>query len=67
MRVNKLDLPDYITQKALSQIQPLLDLGRFPFPLRLHTVQLEHGSAFLATRILPDPMQNGVSYRYTAE
>ena len=66
VRVNRLDLPDYVTKKALSQIQPLLDLNRFPLPLSLHKVTLEKGRAILSTRILPKPMDNGVTYHYTA-
>ena len=33
VKINRLDLPDYITNQALSQIQPLLDLNRFPLPI----------------------------------
>ena len=66
VRINKLDLPDYITNKALSQIQPLLDLARFPLPLKLHTVTLEEGSALLSTRLPPQPVEQGVTYHYLA-
>ena len=66
VRINKMDLPDYITNKALSQIQPLLDLARFPLPLKLHTVTLEKGTALLSTRILPEPMERGITYHYLA-
>ena len=64
VRVNRLDLPDYITQKALSQIQPLLDLNRFPLPLNLHKVTLEKGKAILSTRTLPKPIERGITYHY---
>ena len=66
VRINKLDLPDYITNKALSQIQPLLDLARFPLPLKLHTVTLEQGSALLSTRLPPQPIEQGATYHYLA-
>jgi hypothetical protein len=64
VRVNALGVPDYVTRKAISQIQPLLDLGRFPLPLRLHSVEFRKGMAVLSTRRLPDPLQNGIVYRY---
>lgn len=67
VRVNTLDVPDYITKKAISQIQPLLDLGRFPLPLRLHKVEFREREALLSTRILPEPLQNGITYRYRSE
>ena len=57
VRINRLDLPDYVTKKALSQIQPLLDLKRFPLPLSLHKVTLEEGKAALSTRRLPQPIR----------
>lgn len=66
VRINKMDLPDYITNKALSQIQPLLDLARFPLPLKLHTVTLEKGAALLSTRLLPQPIERGTTYHYLA-
>ena len=64
VRINKMDLPDYITKKALAQIQPLLDLARFPLPLKLHTVALEKGRALLSTRIGPQPIDQGTTYHY---
>ena len=67
VRVNRLDVPDYITRKAVEQIQPLLDLGRFPLPLKLHSVKLENGQAALSTRILPSPLEGGITYHYRAE
>jgi hypothetical protein len=66
-RVNRLDVPDYITRKAIDQIQPLLDLGRFPLPLKLHNVEFQQGQAVLSTRILPEPAQSGISYHYRKE
>ena len=64
VRVNTLGVPDYVTRKAVAQIQPLLDLGRFPLPLRLHSVEFGEGEAVLSTRRLPDPLQKGISYHY---
>lgn len=67
VRVNTLDVPDYITRKAINQIQPLLDMGRFPLPLKLHEVSLQDGQAVLSTRLLPEPIENGITYLYRAE
>ena len=66
-RVNRLDVPDYITRKAIDQIQPLLDLGRFPLPLKLHNVEFQQGQVVLSTRILPEPAPSGISYHYRKE
>jgi len=67
VRVNRLDIPDYITRRAVQQIQPLLDLGRFPLPLRLHSVTFGDGRAELSTRVPPSPLQGGITYHYRAE
>ena len=65
VKVNTLDVPDYITRKALSDIQPLVDLNKFPLPLTLHKVDLKAGSATLSTRKLPDEPTEGIRYTYT--
>ena len=65
VKVNTLDVPDYITRKALSDIQPLVDLNKFPLPLTLHKVDLKAGSATLSTRKLPDEPNEGIRYTYT--
>jgi hypothetical protein len=67
VRVNSIDVPDYITKKAIDQIQPLLNLGNFPLPLRLHKVEFQEGRASLFTRIPPSPLEDGISYHYQAE
>lgn len=67
VRVNTLDVPDYVTRKAINQIQPLLDLGRFPLPLRLHNVEFQEGQAVLSTRVLPEPLKGGITYQYRAQ
>ncbi|MDR2523134.1 MAG: DUF2993 domain-containing protein [Synergistaceae bacterium] len=66
-RVNRLDVPDYITRKAIDQIQPLLDLGRVPLPLKLHNVEFQDGQVVLSTRVLPEPAPGGFSYHYRKE
>ena len=64
VKVNKLDVPDYVTKKALTRIQPLVDLDRFPLPMTLHKVELQQGSATLSTRTLPQPLTEGLKYSY---
>ncbi|MDR1730500.1 MAG: DUF2993 domain-containing protein [Synergistaceae bacterium] len=66
IRVNTMDVPDFITQKAIRQIQPLLDLGRFPLPLRLHSVELQKQQAVFSTRRHPEVLQGGITYHYSA-
>ncbi|MBR6901056.1 MAG: DUF2993 domain-containing protein [Synergistaceae bacterium] len=65
VKVNKLDLPDYVTRKALSNIQPLVDLREFPLPLTLHKVELKKGSATLSSRTLPKAVKGGIKYTYS--
>ena len=64
VKVNKLDMPDYMTRQALSKIQPLVDLKKFPLPVTLHKVQLKKGSAVLSTRTLPKELTGGIRYTY---
>ena len=64
VKVNTLDVPDYITRKALADIQPLVDLNKFPLPLTLHRVQLQKGNATLSTRTLPQEPSAGIRYTY---
>ena len=65
VKVNKLDLPDYVTKKALGKIQPLVDLRKFPLPLTLHKAELKNGSATLSSRTLPKVLKGGLKYTYT--
>lgn len=64
VKVNTLDVPDYVTRKALADIQPLVNLNRFPLPLTLHRVDLKKGSASLSTRKLPQEPSKGIRYTY---
>ena len=64
VKVNKLDMPDYMTKQALSRIQPLVDLKKFPLPVILSKVQLKKGSAVLSTRTLPKELTGGIRYKY---
>ena len=65
VKINKMDLPDYVTKQALGKIQPLVNLNDFPMPLSLHKVQLKNGSAVLSSRTLPKPLSGGLRYTYS--
>lgn len=65
VKINKMDLPDYVTKQALGKIQPLVDLNKFPLPLSLNKVELKKGSAVLSSRNLPKPLPDGLKYSYT--
>ncbi|MBQ7221031.1 MAG: DUF2993 domain-containing protein [Synergistaceae bacterium] len=64
VKANKMDVPDYVTKKALTRIQPLVDLRKFPLPMSLHKVDLKKGSATLTTRTLPQALTKGLKYSY---
>ncbi len=64
VKVNRLEVPDYLTKKALSDIQPLIDLNEFPLPLTIKDIELKEGSATLKTRRMPQKPANGIVYRY---
>lgn len=65
VKINRMDLPDYVTKQALGKIQPLVNLNRLPLPLSLNKVQLKNGSAVLSSRNLPKPLTSGLTYTYT--
>ena len=65
VKINKMDLPDYVTKQALGKIQPLVNLNRLPLPLSLNKVELKKGSAVLSSRTMPKPLSSGLNYSYT--
>lgn len=65
LRVNKLDVPDYVTKKALTKIQPLVNLKKFPLPLSLNKVELKNGEATLSSKKLPQALKDGITYKYS--
>lgn len=64
LKVNRVDVPQFITDKAVSEIQPLLDLGKFVFPLRLHSISYDEKSLTISSRVLPESFE-GIRYRYS--
>ena len=63
LRVNRVDVPGFITDNAVSQIQPLLDLSKFVFPLRLSSITFDEGSMTIASRVMPEAFE-GIVYEY---
>lgn len=66
LKVNRLDVPDYVTKTALDKIQPLLNLKTLPLPLKLNKVVFKEKEALFETRNLPEKI-DGIAYSYTKE
>jgi hypothetical protein len=49
----------------VEQIQPLLDLRKFVFPLKLHSIEYDETCLSIASRVLPEAFQ-GILYEYEA-
>ncbi|GAB1399387.1 hypothetical protein MASR2M17_10210 [Aminivibrio sp.] len=63
VRVNRMDIPKFITDKAVAEIQPLLDLGKFVFPLKLHSIEYDEEAITISSRVIPEPFP-GVVYSW---
>ncbi len=63
IKVNTLDVPKFITDKAVAEIQPILDLGKFVFPLKLHSITYDEESITITSRVLPAPFM-GIVYHW---
>ncbi|NLK18376.1 MAG: DUF2993 domain-containing protein [Synergistaceae bacterium] len=66
LRVNRVDVPGFITDQAVDKIQPLLDLRKFVFPLKLHAIHYGEDSLTITSRVLPEPF-DGIVYEYGRE
>ena len=65
VKINRVDVPDAITKKAIADIQPLLDLGQYPdLPIRLNKIEFKKGEAILSTKLEPKPLTSGYKYNY---
>ncbi len=60
-QVNKVNVPESLTRAAVEELQPLLDLGRYMFPLKLQTLEMDNEKVLLRSSILPQPFE-GVRY-----
>ena len=61
-RVNN-DDQSSVVEKALRDVQPIVDMKGFLFPVQLQTLELEMGRMRLATRVLPGSF-DGISFAY---
>lgn len=66
LKVNRVDVPQFITDQAVEQIQPLLDLSKFVFPLKLHEITYDDTSLTITSRVLPESFK-GIAYEYRAD
>jgi len=62
-KLNRVDVPDFLADRAVAQLQPILDLGRFLFPVRLETLVMDDEKVRLAGRVLPQRFE-GIVYTY---
>lgn len=65
IKVNRVAIPETVTDRAISKIQPVIDLSRFIFPLELDSVKQDEERIYIRSRILPEPF-DGITYRYFA-
>jgi len=63
IKINNDDQTDVI-RKELAKIQPVVDIGRFPFPVTLAVLDIDENRVVFSTRTLPKPVK-GLTYRYT--
>ena len=63
VKLNRLDVPEHVTNMALDQIQPLLNLKTLPLPLRLNRITFMEKEALFETRVLPNKIE-GITYNY---
>jgi hypothetical protein len=63
LKLNRLDVPEHVTNMALDQIQPLLNLKKIPLPLKLSKIIFKEKEALFETRVLPSKIE-GTTYTY---
>lgn len=61
LKVNRIDVPEYVTDTALQKIQPILNLSDLPIPLKLHKVIFNEKEALFESRKLPEKIK-GITY-----
>jgi len=62
IKINHDDQTDVI-RKELQKIQPVVDIGQFPFPVSLAVLDVDEHKIVFSTRTLPKPVK-GIFYRY---
>jgi len=63
LRINNVNVPEGLTEKTVSEIQPLIDLTTFPFPLKLKRAVQIKDYLILESRTPPEPFE-GIHFRY---
>lgn len=63
LRLNRAKVPDGLTDRAMDKIQPILDMGKFVFPVRLSKVTLDEEKAVIESVRTPEPFE-GLVYEY---
>ena len=66
VKLNKVGLPQSLTDKAISKIQPILDLSKFMFPLKLDSVSIDENNVTLRSRFLPQDFE-GIAYNFNSK
>lgn len=66
LKVNRAKVPEGLTDRAMAKIQPILDLGKFMFPLKLSGIELDEDKAVVKSVSEPRPFE-GIVYEYDAE
>ncbi len=66
LKVNRVDVPEVLTDRAIGQIQPIIDLNEFIFPLTLRSVIQKKDRVILESSRLPQPF-GGIRYRFRAK
>ncbi|QTX32385.1 DUF2993 domain-containing protein [Aminithiophilus ramosus] len=65
LKVNRRQLPESLAKRAVARLQPILDLDRFVFPLRLAAIDQDDEQVTLRSRHLPTRLE-GITYSYRA-
>lgn len=64
LKVNRAKIPDGLTDRAMEKIQPILDLSRFIFPIKLSQVVLDDDKATIESVRRPEKF-DGLRFEYT--
>jgi len=65
LKINKVSVPESVTERAMEKIQPIIDLSKFMLPLQLDSVRQDEKRIYIRSRILPESF-DGITYRYSA-
>lgn len=66
LKINRREIPESLARRAVGKLQPILDLDRFIFPLRLSSIAQDDEKVTLRSRHLPTRFK-GITYHYEAE